>query len=102
MKNIDDVIKNHDNFLDACLRDCLISSHGFLDTHKILTVCVTFSEFVQGITQNTKIKEESAKVDTKMGLKQAQEKRTIALQVLCLIMNHDEMLGAVKQLQPVA
>jgi hypothetical protein len=67
--------------LDACLRDCIITSKGFLDIHKILSVCAAFSDFVQGITLNTKIKEESAKLDLKIGLKSAQEKRKLALQV---------------------
>lgn len=40
-----------------------------------------FSEYVQGITKDSKVKEQSAKLDLKIGLKSAQEKRKLALQV---------------------
>lgn len=79
--NIDDVIVHHNNFLDTCLRDCLITSKSFLNIQKIMSLCTMFSDFVQAITQSSKEKEEGAKLDLKLNFKQAQEKRRQALQV---------------------
>lgn len=49
----------------------MINSDQFLDIHKILAVCTSFSEFVQAVTYDVKIKEETAKISSKT----AQEKR---------------------------
>ena len=73
--NVDDVIHHHNVFLDSCLRDCLITSVSFLTIHKILSTCVMLSAFIQGNTQKCRDKEESAKIDMKVSLKQGQEKR---------------------------
>ncbi len=79
--NIDDVINHHNNFLDSCLRDCLITSKSFQDILKIVGVCSMFSTYVQTMTKSSKVKDESAKMDMKMGFKMATEKRKQALQV---------------------
>ena len=79
--NVDNVIDLHLKFLDGCLRDCMINTDHFLDIHRILAVCTAFSEFVQGVTQHSKTKEELAKSDLKSGLKMAQEQRRMILQV---------------------
>lgn len=81
VSNVDDVINHHTNFLDSCLRDCLVTSKSFMDILKILGVCSMFSTYVQAITMSSKTKEESAKIDMKLGFKAAQEKRKLALQV---------------------
>lgn len=78
---MDNVIEHHTKFLDACMRDCMINSDQFLDIHKILGVCMTFSEFVQAVTHDTKMKEESAKYDSRIGLRAGQEKKKMLLQV---------------------
>jgi len=44
-----------------------------------LCVCKFFSDFVQGITQYSKAKEENAKYDLKLDTKQAKEKRKAVL-----------------------
>ncbi len=79
VNNIDDVIKHHTNFLDTCLRDCIVTSNSFQNIHQILCVCKFFSDFVQGITQYSKAKEENAKYDLKLDTKQAKEKRKAVL-----------------------
>jgi hypothetical protein len=70
--NVDNVIEHHKKFLDSCMRDCMINSEHFLDIHKILSVCSSFSDYVQSVTLNTRIKEESVK---QMGFRSAQEKK---------------------------
>lgn len=79
--NVDNVIEHHVKFLDACMRDCMISSEQFNDIHKILSMCVNFSEYVQALTRDTKMKEETAKLDAKTGPRKTPEQRKIALQV---------------------
>ena len=81
VNNIDDVIKYHTSFLDSCLRDCIVTSNSFLDIHKILSVCLLFSAFIQGITKDSKGKDEIAKFDSKYSSKSDLEKRKQALQV---------------------
>ena len=79
VNNIDDVIRHHTNFLDTCLRDCIVTSNSFQNIHQILCVCKFFSDFVQGITQYSKEKEETAKFDIKVDSKLAKEKRKAVL-----------------------
>lgn len=83
VNNIDDVIRHHTNFLDTCLRDCIVTSNSFQNIHQILCVCKFFSDFVQSITQYSKEKEETAKFDFKVDSKLAKEKRKAALKVNC-------------------
>lgn len=83
VSNIDDVISHHNLFLDTCLRDSILTSSSFLIIHKILSICYMFSSYVQGITKNIKVKEETNKLDmNKLTLREAQEKRKQALQVI--------------------
>ena len=53
----------------------------FQDIQKLLGVCLMFSKFVQALTQNSKVKEESMKLEMRTAFKNSQEKRKIALQV---------------------
>ena len=69
--NVDNVNKHLTEFLDSCMRDCMINSEHFLDIHKILSVCSSFSDYVESVTLNTRIKEESVK---QMGFRNSQEK----------------------------
>lgn len=79
--NIDNVIEHHTKFLDTCLRDCIITNDSFLLIQKILSECIMFSVFVQGVTKNIKDKEETSQLEWKsMTLKESQERRKQILQ----------------------
>ena len=83
MSNIDDVIEHHNKFLDTCLRDCIITNESFLNIQKILSECLLFSTFVQGVTKSIKNKEEAVETEWKsMSLKEAQERRKQTLKVI--------------------
>jgi hypothetical protein len=74
---------HHNNFLDCCLRESMItSSYSFQQIHKILGICLVFSTFIQGITKNIQEKEESTKIDFKMGARVLSEKRRQILDVM--------------------
>ena len=48
VNNIDDVLAYHTDFLNVCLSDCMLTNPELLKTvHKLMMVCVTFSNFMQ-------------------------------------------------------
>ena len=48
VNNVDDVLDFHTDFLDSCLKDCMLTSTELLRiVHKLLVVCVTFSNYVK-------------------------------------------------------
>ncbi|XP_046395622.1 gamma-tubulin complex component 2-like isoform X2 [Ischnura elegans] len=48
VNNVDDVLLCHSNFLDTCLKDCMLTNSVLLSTvHKLLGVCVKFAEFIK-------------------------------------------------------
>lgn len=45
---IDDVLTRHNDFLDKCLRDCLLSSREILENmSRLMTICTTFTGHMQ-------------------------------------------------------
>ena len=45
---IDDVLARHNDFLDKCLRDCLLSSRDILENmSRLMTICTTFTTHMQ-------------------------------------------------------
>ncbi|XP_023342310.1 gamma-tubulin complex component 2 [Eurytemora carolleeae] len=47
---VDDVLQKHNDFLDNCLHDCLLSSPQLLGTvKKLLGICAEFSEYMQNL-----------------------------------------------------
>ena len=62
------------------MRDCIITSNSFLDIHKLLSVCLLFSSFIQANTKDSKEKDETAKFDSKFSTKLDLERRKEALQ----------------------
>ena len=45
---IDDVLARHNDFLDKCLRDCLLSSRDILENmSRLMTICTTFTSHMQ-------------------------------------------------------
>lgn len=48
VSNIDDVLLMHNDFLDKCLRDCMLSSRDILKTmSRLLAICISFTRHVQ-------------------------------------------------------
>ncbi|ELU18812.1 hypothetical protein CAPTEDRAFT_5306 [Capitella teleta] len=48
VSTIDDVLANHSDFLNNCLKDCMLTDPELLRiVHKLMMVCVTFSNFIQ-------------------------------------------------------
>lgn len=53
VSNIDDVLVHHSDFLNSCLKDCMLTSPKLLKiVHKLMVVCVTFSNFLQKNSTN--------------------------------------------------
>ena len=45
---IDDVLARHNDFLDKCLRDCLLSSRDILENmSRLMTICTSFTGHMQ-------------------------------------------------------
>lgn len=63
--NIDDLIMYHTEFLNSCLRDCILTSKSFRNLHKIFSICAMFADYVQATTQDAKNKEETIKSELK-------------------------------------
>ncbi|XP_077999830.1 gamma-tubulin complex component 2-like [Glandiceps talaboti] len=58
ISNIDDVIAHHADFLDKCLKDCMLTNTELLKiVSKLLLVCVTFHNFVQRVTESMNVEE---------------------------------------------
>ena len=48
VSNIDDVLNYHTDFLNNCLKDCMLTNPDLLKiVHKLMMVCVTFCNFIQ-------------------------------------------------------
>jgi len=46
--NVDDILTHHADFLNSCLKDCMLTSPDLLKiVHKLMMVCVMFSNFMQ-------------------------------------------------------
>ena len=48
VSNIDDVLLMHNDFLDKCLRDCMLSNRDVLTTmSRLLAICVSFTRHIR-------------------------------------------------------
>ncbi|GBP06938.1 Gamma-tubulin complex component 2 homolog [Eumeta japonica] len=48
VNNVDEVLERHNDFLEACLFDCMLNDTGLLQTvTAVTTVCVQFCHFMQ-------------------------------------------------------
>lgn len=48
MENIDEVLSYHMEFLENCLKDCMLINQTLLKIiTKLMMICVTFSNFIQ-------------------------------------------------------
>ncbi|EDO46105.1 predicted protein, partial [Nematostella vectensis] len=51
--NIDGVLEHHNDFLDRCLKDCMLTNPDLLkNVSKMMLVCVTFTNCMQRFTQS--------------------------------------------------
>ncbi|KAK3585541.1 hypothetical protein CHS0354_022952 [Potamilus streckersoni] len=56
VSNIDEVLSIHTNFLNDCLKDCMLMHPQLLKiVHKLMMVCVTFSNFIQRLSMSTQL-----------------------------------------------
>ena len=60
VSNIDGVLEFHHDFLDRCLKDCMLTNPELLKIiSKLMAVCVTFSNIILRYNSTTDLKEES-------------------------------------------
>ncbi|XP_076466365.1 gamma-tubulin complex component 2-like isoform X2 [Babylonia areolata] len=63
VSNVDDVLVFHTDFLNSCLKDCMLTNPDLLKiVHKLMMVCVTFSNFVQRLSQSTTVEAEVSRL----------------------------------------
>ncbi|XP_052809795.1 gamma-tubulin complex component 2-like isoform X2 [Mya arenaria] len=56
VSNVDDVLAYHSDFLSDCLKDCMLTNPQLLKiVHKLMMVCVTFSNFIQRLGHTTEV-----------------------------------------------
>ncbi|XP_078583953.1 gamma-tubulin complex component 2-like [Branchiostoma floridae x Branchiostoma japonicum] len=52
VSNVDDVLHHHMDFLDKCLKDCMLTNTELLKiVSKLMVVCITFCNCIQRLTQ---------------------------------------------------
>ncbi|XP_071958685.1 gamma-tubulin complex component 2-like isoform X2 [Antedon mediterranea] len=65
VSNIDDVLEHHTDFLDKCLKDCMLTNPDLLKiVSKLMLVCVTFSNCIQRFTQSMNVEAQVAQLST--------------------------------------
>ena len=58
---VDQVLEHHSEFLDTCLKECLLSNHELIKLlTKIMTVCLLFSEQIEHFTESNRVDEFSS------------------------------------------
>ncbi|KAL4233344.1 Gamma-tubulin complex component 2 [Mactra antiquata] len=56
VSNVDDVLAYHIDFLNSCLNDCMLTNPQLLKiVHKLMMVCVTFSNFIMRLGHTTEV-----------------------------------------------
>lgn len=59
--NIDGVLENHNDFLDRCLKDCMLTNLELLKVvSKLMLVCVTFTNCMQRFTQSASVESQES------------------------------------------
>ncbi|KAH9500248.1 Gamma-tubulin complex component 2 [Bulinus truncatus] len=89
--NVDDVLAYHSDFQESCLEECMLTSTELLRiVHKLLVVCITFSNYVQRVSQSTMMESELERLrdstlqytKTNRQRKEDMEKKKMAIKVL--------------------
>uniref|UniRef100_A0A8C5Q7X0 Gamma-tubulin complex component n=1 Tax=Leptobrachium leishanense TaxID=445787 RepID=A0A8C5Q7X0_9ANUR len=66
--NIDDVLSHHNNFLDNCLKDCMLTNPELLKIFsKLMSVCVMFTNCLQRFTQSMQVQPEMERLTVEHG-----------------------------------
>ncbi|CAH2321645.1 gamma-tubulin complex component 2 [Pelobates cultripes] len=66
--NIDDVLSHHNNFLDNCLKDCMLTNPELLKIFsKLMSVCVMFTNCLQRFTQSMQVQTEMERLTLEHG-----------------------------------
>lgn len=48
VENVDEVLAVHQNFIDSCLKNCMLTDANLLrNTTKLFKVCIKFCDFIQ-------------------------------------------------------
>ncbi|KAL8599173.1 hypothetical protein ACOMHN_007889 [Nucella lapillus] len=69
VSNVDDVLVFHTDFLNSCLKDCMLTNPDLLKiVHKLMMVCVTFTNFVQRLSQSTTVEAEVSRLTKESSL----------------------------------
>ncbi|XP_025097324.1 gamma-tubulin complex component 2-like [Pomacea canaliculata] len=92
VSNVDDVLVYHTDFLNSCLKDCMLTNPDLLKiVHKLMMVCVTFSNFVQRLNKSTILEAEVTRLTKESTLqapgpqplgKEEQKKKAAATKVV--------------------
>lgn len=57
MKTIDDVIRHHDDFLDTCMKECMLHNPQLLKIlTKLMSTCIIFSNHTDRFTKTCEFK----------------------------------------------
>ncbi|GBG30056.1 Gamma-tubulin complex component 2 [Hondaea fermentalgiana] len=60
VKTVDELMKHHSEFLDTCLRECLLTHQGLLKTlAKLMTTCLLFAEQIGRFANQLQVDESS-------------------------------------------
>ncbi|CAB4000138.1 Gamma-tubulin complex component 2 [Paramuricea clavata] len=84
VNNVDDVLTYHNDFLDKCLKDCMLTAPELLKiVSKLMMICVTFTNCIQRITQTVinsenPTAEKSGKIEKEDLLYDKQKKKAAA------------------------
>ena len=59
---VDELMKHHTDFLDTCLRECLLTHQGLIKTlAKLMTTCLLFAQQIGRFAEQLHIDEDSMK-----------------------------------------
>jgi len=62
VKTVDELMKHHSEFLDTCLRECLLTNQALLKTlTKIMTTCLLFADQIRRFTEQLTVDEDAMK-----------------------------------------
>lgn len=98
VSNVDDVLRLHTGFLNNCLKDCMLTNPDLLRiVHKLMMVCVTFSNFMQRVYKASSIEQEASPLtmaSTLQALPVRRDAERHAAAVKGVVASHVEMEGS--------
>ncbi|XP_074643157.1 gamma-tubulin complex component 2-like [Tubulanus polymorphus] len=83
VSNLDDVLAYHTDFLNVCLKDCMLTNPDLLKiVHKLMMVCVTFSNFIQRLSQATNVSKSENQAQSMAKKDRPEDKRKTTTKVV--------------------